>query len=187
MKATCDTIESFVSVMTSIINACRFESYLELGVYMGSTLRSMRLNCPNLKSLVGVDICPLSQIIYCNDNCPSVKVFAETSTDQFFSTNQQKFDCVFIDACHDYAAVMTDTRNAVASLHDDGLIFLHDTYPNDIASTAHTLCSDAYKAYLELANLKQHECVTLPIFSGLTILRPVNPLQRILTLPADMQ
>lgn len=43
-----------------------------------------------------------------------------------WSRFNKKFDYVFIDACHEYDAVKSDSRNALRLLKSGGMIIWHD-------------------------------------------------------------
>lgn len=51
------------------------------------------------------------------------------TSDEFFSTNKEKFDVVFIDGLHIYDQVSRDFYNSLNSLTDNGIIILHDMMP----------------------------------------------------------
>jgi hypothetical protein len=51
------------------------------------------------------------------------------TSDEFFSTNKEKFDVVFIDGLHIYDQVSRDFYNSLDSLNDNGIIILHDMMP----------------------------------------------------------
>lgn len=51
------------------------------------------------------------------------------TSDDFFKTNTQKFDIVFIDGLHQYAQVRDDMLNSIAALSDNGVILIHDCLP----------------------------------------------------------
>ena len=90
------------------------------------------------------------------------------STDDFFVQNKDKFNLIFIDACHKYKNVLSDFKNSYDVLAENGLVILHDTFSPTPEWDKH--CEDAYKIryYLE----KEHiETVTLPFYFGLTIVR----------------
>lgn len=58
---------------------------------------------------------------------PEKKIqFYNMSTDNFFKQNSQEYDCIFIDADHDYEGVMKDYVNSLKFIRKDGWIIFHD-------------------------------------------------------------
>jgi predicted O-methyltransferase YrrM len=108
------------------------------------------------------------------------KIHDNISTDTFFATyatNYKKFDCIFIDACHEYTQARIDFINSFKILEDDGIIFLHDTYPPSLSYTDQNACGDAYKLYLELTQSEYRDkidIINLPTWAGLTIIRKLS-------------
>ena len=51
------------------------------------------------------------------------------TSDDFFSTNNKKFDVIFIDGLHEYLQVQKDCINSLNCLNDDGVIIIHDMLP----------------------------------------------------------
>jgi len=185
MKATPDDAALYPQVIASIIRACSYESYLELGISYGSCLRQIVPSCPNVQ-VTAVDLKPAHGY---QDGIPPEQMqwFIGQTTDAFFASNKNTFDAVFIDADHSSHQVLIDFANSLNCLNPDGIIFLHDTYPPDESYTRPDRCSDSYRAYLALCDHPNLEVVTLPAFCGLTIVRPVNPSQRLLTIPEALQ
>jgi len=185
MRATDAQRDAYPSVIASILNACNFQSYLELGIGYGVCLQYVSAACPGVK-ITAVDLRPLPG--YENGITQGrVEWRLGETTDQFFSKTTSKFDAIFIDADHDSAQVLIDFNNAIEHLSPDGIIFLHDTYPPNQEYTAPNRCSDSFVAYLHLKTLSNLELVNLPSFCGLTIVRPLIKNQPILTLPLSVQ
>lgn len=187
MKSNINLIESHVNIISSIINGCLFDSYLELGVANGNNLMKVVTSCPCLKKATGVEKKEIESTIFHSNPDSRIKMVAGTSTDIFFENNQDKFDCIFIDACHDCNNVLKDFNNSIKVLNSDGLIFMHDTYPANIEQTQSGYCDNAYMAYLQIVNRLDCEIVTLPTYAGLSIVRIIDPKRRLLTLPESMQ
>ena len=97
--------------------------------------------------------------------------FYQMTTDEFFSTNKDKFDTIFIDADHKYESVSTDLKNSLTILNPFGTIFLHDTDPIDISYHDFGYCGNAYRIIDDLHALGL-DAVTFPIaVEGITIVR----------------
>jgi predicted O-methyltransferase YrrM len=87
----------------------------------------------------------------------------------------RKFDFIFIDGNHSKQAVMTDFSLAIELIRLDGIVMLHDTYPENEHATASDRCDDGYLAVEEASKLAEEwEMMTIPIHPGLTICRKRN-------------
>jgi hypothetical protein len=89
-------------------------TYLEIGVEYGTTFS--KINC---KSKIGVDPDPKLE----DDRILKV------TSDEFFASNFEKFDRIFIDGMHQSDFVRRDFNNAIECLGKDGVIFIDDIYP----------------------------------------------------------
>lgn len=172
MKATHEDQAEYYAIISAIVRGCGFTSFLELGIGPGVLCPILQINCPKLDRILAVDI----QDGY--GPPPGVTYLREMSTDQFFRENQAKeeperFDCIFIDALHEHAQATRDFINARRVLTEDGLIFLHDTYPPNPESVSPMVCGDVFRTYLALAERTDLEVVNLPLFNGLCIVRPL--------------
>lgn len=99
-----------INRLAKLINA---SSYLEIGVSCGGNLAG--IEC--LRK-VGVD--------------PDVNSKSAThhmTSDQFFSSNQENFDLIFVDGLHHCEQVQKDIFNALSCLSPGGLIVCHDMNP----------------------------------------------------------
>ena len=54
------------------------------------------------------------------------------TSDEFFLSNKEKFDCIFIDGLHIYEQVRKDILNSINFLNSNGIILLHDCLPSKI-------------------------------------------------------
>jgi predicted O-methyltransferase YrrM len=186
MKSTEEQSSGYIAVIGSLLNACNFNSYLELGIGYGVCLRHISRACPKVH-ITAVDLRPRPGY---QKDIPTKRVNWKVgiTTNDFFAQNEAKFDAVFIDADHNGDQVFADFNNAMRCLNPDGLIFLHDTYPPSEDYTAPSRCSDSFKAYLRLCETPDLlEIVNIPTFCGLTIVRPLTTGRRLLTLPVTMQ
>jgi len=150
------------SIILSIIRGLGCEKYLELGVYDASNISKISECC---NDCVGVDISDFRK--YHNFT------FYNTTTDNFFDQNTEKFDVIFIDADHNFESVKKDFINSLSILNRFGIIFIHDTDPiyKDYINPGY--CGDSYKIKSWLLNYNEElEFITLPIeTAGLTIVK----------------
>ena len=51
------------------------------------------------------------------------------TSDDFFKSNSDKFDIIFIDGLHEYKQVNKDINNSLKFLNEGGIILLHDCMP----------------------------------------------------------
>lgn len=157
---TYDTLKFFISNLKPKL-------HLELGVYDGSSIKVVQPYC---KSIHAVDInvdCGKHIAQYQNVS------FFNLDTDEFFcqNNNDELYETVFIDACHNYEFLLRDFNNSFNRLVTGGYIFIHDTFPLSEYYHAQHLCGDSY---LFLANNRlsnKYECLTMPFHPGLTIVR----------------
>lgn len=69
--------------------------------------------------------------------------FFNMTTDKFFETNKEEYDCIFIDADHSYSGVIKDYENSLNYVRKGGWLIFHD-----IDSTSTGVC----QAWNELKN-----------------------------------
>lgn len=86
------------------------KSYLEIGCHKNEVF-----NYINAINKVGVD--------------PNKGGTHRMTSDEFFDTNTDTFDLIFIDGLHHYEQLKTDLENAFKILNPGGVIVLHDMLP----------------------------------------------------------
>ena len=89
-------------------------NYLEIGVEYGTTFKSVKI-----KNKTGVDPDPK----YEDD-----RIIKKTS-DEFFKTNNKKFDYIFIDGMHQSDYMLRDFINSLNVLNFGGTLFVDDILP----------------------------------------------------------
>jgi hypothetical protein len=99
-------------IINYLIEKNNFKSYLEIGFGNGDNFNNIKID-----NKVGVDPNPDSK---CNYN---------TTSDDYFIKNKEKFDIIFIDGLHIYDQVKKDFLNSLESLNENGCIVLHDCNP----------------------------------------------------------
>jgi predicted TPR repeat methyltransferase len=131
-------IDEPTSVLEFLAFPPQIKSYLELGVRCGRTIfRVSKL----VDKAIGVDLSFQNLNIRKSNNI----FLYEGSTDKFFKGNSDKFDLIFIDACHEYQQVKVDLTNSMQCLNQDGFIALHDVDPCKKYLTDKNCCGDSYK------------------------------------------
>lgn len=99
-------------IINRFVELNKYECYLEIGVQDG-----INFNQVKCKHKVGVD----------PDLTSKATIY--TTSDEFFKSNREKFDLVFIDGLHISIQLYKDIINSLAVLNPDGTIVLHDMLP----------------------------------------------------------
>ena len=99
-------------IINKFIEKYNYKSYLEIGVQAGVNFRQV-----NIADKTGVDPDP-----------KSAATIHKTS-DDFFMTNEKKFDIIFIDGLHLEEQVIQDCLNSLNCLNYGGVIIWHDCLP----------------------------------------------------------
>jgi len=143
------------------------DNYLELGLYLGETISYCKDFVKH--NSIGVDISIPKHL--------KGYSFYNMTTDEFFKQIEEKdilippLDMVFIDADHSHEQSLKDFNNVFPYVVDQGLIFLHDTFPKDKKHIQPGYCGDVYKTAVQILDRKDCEIITLPVHPGLSIVR----------------
>ena len=148
-----------------IINKYNYKNYLEIGCDKDQSFSKIKI-----KNKTGVD--PVSG-----------GTIRDTS-DNFFKTNKDKFDIIFIDGLHHYEQVIKDIYNSLDILNNNGHILVHDCLPRTIAHQAipryrGSWNGDVWKSIVELRTKNNLEVFTCEIDFGVGIIRKKNNLKPI--------
>tara|TARA_B100001057_G_scaffold57602_1_gene51054 strand:- start:993 stop:1676 length:684 start_codon:yes stop_codon:yes gene_type:complete len=140
-----------------IIDKYNFENYLEIGCDKDQSFSKIKIT-----NKVGVD--PISG-----------GTIRSTSND-FFSNNKSNFDIIFIDGLHHYKQVLTDIKNSIKILNNDGFILVHDCLPKSLAQQAVPRYrgywnGDVWKSIVELRTRDDLDIITCQIDFGISIIR----------------
>jgi hypothetical protein len=122
-------------IIQNIIKKKNFQSYLEIGCFNNDLFDFIKCN-----KKVGVD--------------PYSGGTIRKTSDDFFYSNKDQFDCIFIDGLHEYKQVKKDILNSLKILKPNGIILLHDCLPNTIYNQAmprvmYDWNGDVWKAIVE--------------------------------------
>jgi len=134
-----------------------FQSYLEIGCD-----EDLLFSKISIQNKIGVD--------------PLFGGNTRKTSDQFFSTNQLNFDCVFIDGLHIYKQVKKDILNSLKCLNEGGYILVHDCLPHSLSSQAVprykiTWNGDVWKAIVDLRQQDDLEIFTCLVDYGISIIQ----------------
>lgn len=160
-------VMNHTDIITAIAKQMDVQTYVEFGYAGGENFDEMVKLC---KEAHVVDIVIRSPRQHEN------AAYHTMATDAFCENilpSLGTIDLAFIDADHASAQVMRDFDNLFAVLNDNGIIFMHDTYPIRFEFTRDGNCSDSYRVPKMVAEKygKKVEMVTIPISPGLTIFR----------------
>jgi predicted O-methyltransferase YrrM len=161
---------TFLKLFASLIKP---KVYLEYGVRTGTCFNAMiEETRPFNTRCIGVDLETCM-------NYNSSGEYYKMSTDNFVADVLPNLniiiDMVFIDACHTEEQCSKDFESLFPYIAEDGLIFLHDTYPYNETLTGPDYCDTAYLSAWKIRNNEYYrnrcELVTIPVNPGLTIVR----------------
>jgi hypothetical protein len=149
-------------LIAEIVKQLDCSTYLELGVYDGSTISRVR---NYVDRIISVDIKDI--------RTEQIGEFHLKTTDEFFKDFNEMVDVIFIDADHNFESVKKDFINSIEILNEFGVIILHDTDPMEEWLLEPTYCSDSYKIDEWIReNYKDFDIMTLPITqAGLTLVK----------------
>ncbi|MHB8580438.1 MAG: class I SAM-dependent methyltransferase [Ignavibacteriaceae bacterium] len=111
--------------------------YFEIGTFLGESISNVAPFCNSCVSLSLKDeeyAKNLTQKIKAkrvsrlfSGKIKNIKHFYEDSTRFNFDIIKERFDIVFVDGCHEYSVVKSDTKNAIKLLkNDNSIIVFHD-------------------------------------------------------------
>ena len=152
---------SRINIVQKIIDLKNFQSYLEIGTFNDELFSKIKCN-----KKVGVD--------------PYYGGNVRMTSDEFFSNNKEKFDCIFIDGLHHYKQVLKDIDNSLNCLNSNGVILMHDCLPQSLNAqfvprTESTWNGDVWKALASKRVLKNLDCYTICADQGIgAILKRTN-------------
>lgn len=164
-----------IEILTAIAAAYPFPRYLEIGVGDGGCFERVAAEC---EFTVAVDVpenpYTNSRIRTIAANSPDCEFYYHGSDEFFEQWEGDNFDLIFIDGSHLYEQVSRDFWNATKVLAPLGTIALHDTWA-PTAEDAHNGSDTAWILADYLENRTDYQAFTLPIFPGLTLVRPNLP------------
>lgn len=167
--------------MASIAKWYRPNLCVEYGLASCTTTQVLSPHC---KRYIGVDINHHPNM----DMIPNLE-FHQMSTKKFktevLDYIEQPVEMAFIDADHHSEVAFQDFEDLFEKLIDNGIIFIHDTYPCNEQSTSFTFCGDSWKVPGMIKRKYGDVCdvFTIPIQPGLTMVRkhPTIPMDHMTT------
>jgi predicted O-methyltransferase YrrM len=99
-----------LEIIQNIIISRKYKKYLEIGCDKDQIFSNIAIDFK-----IGVD--------------PVQGGNVRKTSDDFFKSNSDKFDIIFIDGLHEYKQVNKDINNSLKFLNEGGIILLHDCMP----------------------------------------------------------
>src|SRR3989304_4758478 len=152
--------------ITFLAKYYRPEIFVEYGIRTGTATKEY---APYCKKIIGVDLQPINFYI------PNLE-FYQMSTQDFGKKILPKLppiDMAFIDADHNSEVAFQDFEDLLTKMNENGIIFLHDTYPCSEEWTKPNYCEDSWKVPFKIKEKYSDICdvFTIPIQPGLTMVR----------------
>ena len=104
---------SRIEIIQNIINKKKYQNYLEIGCDKNENFSKIKI-----KNKIGVD--------------PLQGGTIRKTSDEFFNSNTEKFDIIFLDGLHTYEQTIKDINNSLKFIKSSGVIIIHDCLPKKI-------------------------------------------------------
>jgi hypothetical protein len=112
-KISCEYVDlCHYDMIPNIVRCIGAESYLEIGCADNTCFGKVQAT-----KKIGVD--------------PERGGTHRMTSDEFFRTNKEKFDVIFIDGMHTYQQVKVDFENAKRFSNEKGIVIFHDVLPDN--------------------------------------------------------
>ena len=113
-------------------------------------------------------------------------------SDEFFSTNEEIFDVIFIDGLHEYEQVHRDAVHALDAVKVGGYVAFHDFLPSSWAEQhvpriSDTWTGDCWKLASQLVDAKGVEFVILDIDHGVGLMKKLSEVWHIPPVTEDLK
>jgi predicted O-methyltransferase YrrM len=146
--------------------------FVEYGVCNGNTTTAI---APHCEMIWGVDNGDLNDPHDLDNVLQNYEAF-KMNTNEFDKILQERnpvIDMAFIDADHKWISAFRDFEALWPYIRNNGIIFLHDTYPMNEFFLQPNKCNDCFKTPEKVWEKYHNECemLTLPINPGLTMVR----------------
>ena len=148
------------NLINYLIGLYGYKSYLEIGVDIGANFEQVICDYK-----VGVD--PANKY---------EKLTHNITSDEFFESNKDTFDIVFIDGLHLSDQVIKDIQNSLDVLNHRGTIVMHDCLPNSEAAQLRERLGDhwngdVWKAFAHYRKNPDLTMLTVNTDQGLGIIK----------------
>lgn len=168
-------ITNHTQLLNSLIEKYKLKSYLEIGVQNPAN------NFDKVKCSRKVGVDPEFISWGAGNMGLSIKLHQSTS-DEFFVSNTEIFDLIFIDGLHHADQVKRDFENSLRCLSDNGFIVIHDVLPENEPGTkvpreTKQWWGDVYKWAMRIREYNGIEFITYNIDNGCMVVKrqPIVP------------
>ena len=162
-----------IALINLLISQTDAKSYLEIGCQDDNLFHSVPV-----MNKVGVD--------------PARGGNRRMTSDEFFETNTDSFNVIFIDGLHTCEQVRKDVVNAMKCLNPGGWIALHDLLPGNWLEahnpqiTDGAWFGDVWKVGFELAQTEGLDFKIVQIDAGVGVFRIQNPETKLIDMQDEM-
>jgi len=153
--------------------------FVEYGICNGI---ATKVYAPYCKRVLGVDIKQHISSEELKTTIPNLTFFKMT-TRQFktcvLDNLNEEIDMAFIDADHNSEVAFQDFEDLFPKMIENGIIFIHDTFPCSSEWTKPIFCGDSWKLPQKIKDKYSSVCdvLTIPIQPGLTmVIKRTKPL-----------
>lgn len=157
-----------VPIIAAVAASYAEPTYVEIGVYRGDCLSVVAPACGEAH---GVDV-SFDRLM---DDIPGARLWQMTSDAFFEAYDGPRPDIVFVDGDHGYEQARRDTLNALEILADNGVLFMHDTWPVFRAATERMVCGGVHRVVEELQADDRLEVTTIRRWPGLSLVARRGP------------
>jgi hypothetical protein len=141
-----------IKVISDLIMFNGYTSYLEIGCKDDTCFS--RINVPNK---TGID--PVSGGTH------------RMYSDEFFATNKETFDIIFVDGNHHHDQVFKDVTNALSCLNAGGAIVMHDCFPPTRDDESQKRCGTAWRVFAHFRQNNDLDAIVIADVFGTAVLR----------------
>ncbi|SCW94890.1 class I SAM-dependent methyltransferase [Ancylobacter rudongensis] len=152
-----------IALLTTLAARHPESAYLEIGCFKNALFDSLPLPVK-----VGVD--------------PVQGGTVRATSDEFFASNTQKFDLIFIDGLHTYEQVHRDVANSLKAINPGGWIAMHDMLPGEVMEqhepfirTGRDWVGQGWKVAFELLKTEGVDFKIVKIDHGVGVIRVITP------------
>lgn len=143
-------------------------TYIEIGVWKGDCLAEVARVCGHAH---GVDV----SFDRLEADVAAARLWQMTSDAFFASYDGPRPDIVFVDGDHAYEQARRDAHNALDILADEGVLFMHDSWPVFRAATERLICGGVHRVMEELHADERLEVATIRRWPGLSMVTRRGP------------
>jgi hypothetical protein len=143
-------------------------TYIEIGVWKGDCLAQVAPVCGEAH---GVDV----SFDRLESDVAGARLWEMTSDAFFEAYDGPRPDLVLVDGDHDYEQARRDAHNALEVLDDNGVLFMHDSWPVFRAATERMVCGGVHRVIEELHADAGLEVATIRRWPGLSMVTRRGP------------